>query len=79
MKPSIVCTLVVFVFSFFGLAPWASSSCTNPNSILHATYGWEGHALGAAGNTQGAKIDAFVPFVQLSPKTSSWMRYLTLR
>jgi hypothetical protein len=65
MKPSIVCTLVAVVFLFVGLAPRASGTCANPNSILHATYGWESHALGAAGNTQGAKIDAFVPFVQV--------------
>ena len=63
MKKSIVCTIVAVVFLFVGLAPRASGTCANPNSILHATYGWEGHALGAAGNTQGSKIDAFVPFV----------------
>ena len=63
MKPSIVCTIIGVALLFVGLSPRASGTCTNPNSILHATYGWEGHALGAAGNTQGAKIDAFVPFV----------------
>ena len=63
VKKSIVCTLVAVVFLFVGLAPRASGTCTNPNSTLHATYGWEGHALGAAGNTQGPKIGAFVPFV----------------
>ncbi len=63
MKKSIVCTLVAVVFLFVGLAPRASGTCTNPNSILDATYGWEGHELGAAGNTQGPKIGAFVPFV----------------
>src|SRR5713226_13697 len=63
MKPSMVCTLVVVVFSFLGLASRASGTCTNPNSILNSTYGWEGHALGAAGNTQGPKIGAFLPFV----------------
>jgi hypothetical protein len=65
MKPSIICTVVAVVFLFVGLAPMASGTCTNPNSILHATYGWEGHALGAAGNTQGSKIGAFLPFVQV--------------
>ena len=65
MKKTIVCTIVGVVFLFVGLAARASGTCTNPNSILHATYGWEGHALGAAGNVQGAKIDAFLPFVQV--------------
>ena len=65
MKPSIVCTLVAVVFLFVGLTPQASATCPNPNSILQATYGWEGHALGAAGNSQGPKIGAFVPFVQV--------------
>jgi hypothetical protein len=69
MKPSIVCTLVAVVLLFVGFAPPASGTCTNPNGVLHATYGWEGHALGAAGNTQGAKIDAFVPFVQVGHLT----------
>jgi len=63
MKPSIICTVVAVVFLFVGLVPGASGTCTNPNNILHATYGWEGHELGAAGNTQGPKIGAFVPFV----------------
>ncbi len=65
MKKSISCTLVAIVFLFVGLAPLASGTCTNPNSILHATYGWEGHALGAAGNTKAPKIGDFVPFVQV--------------
>jgi hypothetical protein len=65
MKPSIVCTVVAAVFLFVGLAPRANGTCTNPNSILHATYGWEGHALGAAGNTKAPKIGDFVPFVQV--------------
>src|SRR6266404_2015714 len=56
-------TLIFVVFLFAGVPIPASSACTNPNGILHATYGWEGHALGAAGNTKGPKIDAFVPFV----------------
>jgi len=65
MKPSIVCTLVAVVFLFVGLAPPASGTCTNPNSILHATYGWEGHALGAADNTKEPKVRDFAPFVQV--------------
>ena len=69
MKPSMTCTVVGVVFLFVGLAPRASGTCANPNSILNATYGWEGHALGAAGNTQGAKIGAFVPFVQVGHLT----------
>jgi hypothetical protein len=68
MQPSIVCTLAV-VFLFVGLAPRASGTCANPNSILHATYGWEGHALGAAGNTKAPKIGDFVPFVQVGHLT----------
>jgi hypothetical protein len=69
MKPSIVCTLVGVVFLFVGLAPRVSGTCTNPNSILHATYGWEGHALGAVGNTKAPKIGDFVPFVQVGHLT----------
>jgi len=69
MKPSIVCTLVGVVFWFVGLAPQASGTCVNPNSILHATYGWEGHALGAAGNTKAPKIGDFEPFVQVGHLT----------
>jgi hypothetical protein len=69
MKKTIVCTLVALVFLFVGLAPRASGTCTNPNSVLHATYGWEGHALGANGNTKTPKIDDFVPFVQVGHLT----------
>jgi len=69
VKKSIVYTLVAVVFLFVGLAPRASGTCASPNSILHATYGWEGHALGAAGNTQGPKIGAFVPFVHFGHLT----------
>jgi hypothetical protein len=64
----IVCTLAV-VFLFVGFAPQASGTCTNPNSILNATYGWEGHALGANGNTHEPKIGDFVPFVQVGNLT----------
>jgi hypothetical protein len=55
----IICTFVGVVLLFVGLAPRASGTCTNPNSILHSTYGWEGHGLAPAGNTKGA----FLPFV----------------
>jgi hypothetical protein len=63
MKRSITCTIFAVFLLFGGLPLRASGICTNPNSILHATYGWEGHVLGAAGTTQGAKIGAFLPFV----------------
>jgi len=69
MKPLFICTVLGIVLLFVGLPPQAKSTCVNPNSILNATYGWEGHALGAAGNTQGAKIGAFVPFVQVGHLT----------
>lgn len=68
MKP-IICTVVGVALLFAGLAPRASGTCTNPNSILHATYGWESHALGAAGNTKAPKIGDFVPFVQVGHMT----------
>jgi len=70
MKPSIVCTLVAVVFLFVGLAPQASGTCINPNSILHATYGWlADHALGVAGNSKTPKIGDFQPFVQVGHLT----------
>jgi hypothetical protein len=50
---------------FVALTPRASGTCANPNSILNATYGWESHALGSAGNTKAPKIGDFVPFVQV--------------
>jgi hypothetical protein len=65
MKPSMICTVVGVVLLIVGLPPQARSTCANPNSILNAMYGWEDHALGAAGNTQGSKIGAFLPFVQV--------------
>ena len=65
MKKTISCTLVALVFLFVGLAPQASGTCTNPNSVLHATYGWEGHALGANGDTKMPKTGDFVPLVQV--------------
>lgn len=69
MKPSVTCSLVVFTFLFVALAPRASGTCTNPNSVLSGTYGWEGHALGSAGNTKAPKIGDFVPFVQVGNLT----------
>jgi hypothetical protein len=62
MKPSIVCTLFAVVFLLVGLAPSASgATCPNPNTVLHATYGWEGHALAAAGNTNSPRVGDFAP------------------
>jgi hypothetical protein len=40
-----------------------------PNNILNATYGWEGHALGASGNSPAPKIGDFVPYVQVGHLT----------
>ena len=65
MKTSITFTVVAVILLFVGLAPRASATCTNPNSILNATYGWEGHALGANGATHEPKTGDFVPFVQV--------------
>ena len=69
MKPPIVCTLVAVVFLFVGLVPGASGTCVNPNSILNATYGWEGHALEGADNTKVPKIGDLVPLVQVGHLT----------
>jgi len=63
MKSSTIRSFVGVALLFMGTLPHARALCLNPNSILNATYGWEGHALGAAGNSQGQKIGAFVPFV----------------
>ena len=54
MKPLFISTVLGIVLLLVGLPPQAKSTCINPNSMLNATYGWEGHALGAAGNAQGA-------------------------
>lgn len=64
---SMIYTLVGAV-SMLWLVPQAGA-CSNPNGILNGTYGWEGGALGAAGNNQGPKIGAFVPFVHLGQFT----------
>ncbi len=69
MKKSIVYTLAAVVFLLVGLAPRASGTCTNPNSILNGTYGWEGHALAAADNTKSPKIGDFGPYVQVGNMT----------
>jgi hypothetical protein len=65
MKTSIVCTLVAVVLLAV-LAPRASGTCSNPNSVLNATYGWlADHALGVAGNSKTPKIGDYQPFVQV--------------
>ncbi len=69
MKRSIVCTFVAVVFLFAGLAPRASAVCANPNGVLHGTYGWEGHALGAPGTTNAPKVGDFAPYVQVGEIT----------
>jgi hypothetical protein len=71
MKPSMICTtVVVVVFLFAGLPPRAQSSCTNPNSILNATYGWlTDDGLIASGNSNGSKVGDFVPLVTVGNLT----------
>jgi hypothetical protein len=63
MKPSIIYA-VVGAAILFALVPQAKSVCLNPNSILNATYGWQGEALVSAGNSPQPKIGGFVPLVQ---------------
>jgi hypothetical protein len=48
-----------------GLLPEQSGTCTNPNSILQATYGWQSQALLAAGKSPNPKIGDFIPSVQV--------------
>jgi hypothetical protein len=43
----------------------ASSTCSNPNSILNATYGWLAEGMLAAGNFKAPKIGDFIPLVQV--------------
>jgi hypothetical protein len=69
MKPSVICAFVGVVFLFVGLPPLAKSTCTNPNSILNATYGWQGEGLLATGNTPNPKVGDFVPLVQVGHLT----------
>ena len=63
MKTSFIYTIVGAVL-LFGFVPQAKSDCSNPNSILNATYGWQGEALGTTGNNKMPKIGGYVPFVQ---------------
>ena len=70
MKSSTICTLVAVAFLFAGFAPGASGTCTNPNTILNATYGWQsGDSLIALGNTSTPKVGDFVPLVQVGHLT----------
>jgi hypothetical protein len=70
MKPSIICTVAGVVFLFAGLPPRANSTCTNPNGILNATYGWQGQALQAFVNIpKPRRIGKFVPAVQIGHLT----------
>src|SRR5262249_2061949 len=63
MKPSIICT-VVGVVTLFALVPQGRSVCLNPNSMLNATYGWQGEALLSAGNSPQPKLGSFLTLVQ---------------
>ena len=40
MKGTIICTIFGVALLFVGLPLRASSTCSNPNSILNATFGW---------------------------------------
>jgi len=62
MKASIICTVVGAVI-VFGLVPQAKSDCTNPNSILNGTYGWQTEALGS-GSANNPRIGGYIPAVQ---------------
>jgi hypothetical protein len=63
MKTSIIYAVVGVVFLFGGMPPQAKSTCTNPNAILNASYGWEiEDGLIAAGKTVGPKVGDFFPF-----------------
>ena len=65
MKRSAICTVLGVVLLFLGLPLRASSACTNPNSILDATYGWLAEGMLAAGNSKAPKIGDFIPLVQV--------------
>ena len=72
MKTSIIYAVVGVFCLFLGLPPQAKSFCTNPNSILNASYGWEiEQGLIAAGNTPGPKVGDFFP--SRRPDTSPLM------
>ena len=69
IRLSMMCTVVGVVLLFVGHPPQANSACTNPNSILNATYGWQGESLLAAGNTHAPKVGDFLPLVQVGHLT----------
>ena len=62
MKASIVSTVVAAVI-FFGFVPLAKSDCSNPNSILNGTYGWQAEGLLNDGSGK-TRIGRFAPLVQ---------------
>jgi hypothetical protein len=61
----IICTVVGVVLLFAGLPPQAKSSCTNPNSILNATYGLQSEALAVDRKYPNPKIGGFIPLVHV--------------
>lgn len=62
MKASSNHALVGVVFLLVGLPLQAEGACTNPNSILNATYGWQiEEGLIAEGNTPQPKAEGFFP------------------
>jgi hypothetical protein len=64
MKTSSLYAVVAAVI-LFGLVPQAKSDCSNPNSILNTTYGWQGEALyDPNGNPGQPQIGDFIPLVQ---------------
>jgi hypothetical protein len=65
MKQSTICAVVGVVLLLAGLPSRAHSTCSNPYSILNATYGWLAEGMLAAGNTKAPKIGDFIPLVQV--------------
>jgi hypothetical protein len=65
MKRTIICTIFGVALLFVGLPLRASSTCSNPNSILNATYGWLAEGMVDAGNSKAPKIGGFIPVVQV--------------
>ena len=69
MKPSIICAAVGVALLFIGFPTHATSTCSNPNSILNASYGWQGQGLLAKGGSANPKIGDFIPLVQVGHLT----------
>ena len=63
MKRTIICTVFGVALLFVGLPVRASSTCSNPNSILNATYGWLAEGMLTGGNSKAPKIGSFIPLV----------------